>query len=395
MATREEILASLPELRGTPGGDSRIDPTLRPYLGLGLQRAEQLFFGPGPQFFPGQTYVSPSEQTLTALQQQEALARGGQPALQEAQRAFLAGLGPSAAAPLFQDLYGAGARQAGAPMYEAVAGGGFRNLALDPTMQTAAGSFLMGSPYQQALIDQSVRPISQQLSNVTLPGIQSAFSAAGRYGSGAQQRAIGEAVERASRAAGDIATQIGSGTYAQERGFQEAARAQLAGLSQQDLANRIAATQGLEASQQAAFARQVAAAGGLGAAQEAQLARGLTGAQLAPQIFAQQFLPSQQLGQIGAAREQIAGLPLQEEMARFQFGQQVPYQQLQGFLSSVYGTPMSASNIPQAQTNRVGQALGGAVLGGQVGSLFGRTEANPFGYGNYGAILGGLSGLLG
>jgi hypothetical protein len=34
-------------------------------------------------------------------------------------------------------------------------------------------------------------------------------------------------------------------------------------------------------------------------------------------------------------------------------------------------------------------------LGGQVGSLFGRTEANPFGYGNYGAILGGLSGLLG
>jgi hypothetical protein len=280
-------------------------------------------------------------------------------------------------------------------MYESVAGGGFRNLAMDPTMQTAAGSFLMGSPYQQALIDQSVRPIARQLGEVTLPGIQSAFSAAGRYGSGAQQRAIEGAVEAASRAAGDVATNIGFGTYGQERGFQEAARQQLAGLSQQDLANRLMASQALEASQQAAFGRQMQAAGGLGAAQEAQLARGLTGAQLAPQIFAQQFLPSQQLGQIGAAREQIAGLPLQEQMARFQFGQQVPYQQLQGFLSSVYGTPMATSNVPQAQVNRVGQGLGGAVLGGQVGSLFGRTMENPGGYGTYGAILGSLAGLLG
>lgn len=453
-----DIISNLPELRGGASGESRIDPTLRPYLGLGLQRAEQLFFGPGPQFFPGQTYVSPSEQTLTALQQQEALATGDQPALQAAQKAFLAGLGPSAAAPLFQDLYGQGATQAGADiygraaagqmgispaqfqslygqagagvpsLYGQVAQGGFRNLAMDPTMQTAAGSFLMGSPYQQALIAQSVRPIAQQLGEVTLPGIQSAFSAAGRYGSGAQQRAIEGAVERASRAAGDVATQIGFGTYTQERGLQEAARQQLAGLSQQDLANRLAAlgageqtrqaqiaqqaglagqiaglsgqniaTQlagagGLQSAQQAAFARQMQAAGGLGAAQEAQLARGFAGAQMAPQIYAQQFLPSQQLGQIGAAREQIAGLPLQEQMARFQFGEQVPYQQLQGFLSSVYGTPMGGSQfqpIPQAQTNRFGQALGGAFLGGQIGSML------PGGYGTAGAILGGLGGLIG
>jgi hypothetical protein len=78
---------------------------------------------------------------------------------------------------------------------------------------------------------------------------------------------------------------------------------------------------------------------------------------------------------------------LQEQMARFQFGQQVPYQQLQGFLSSVYGTPMSASNIPQAQTNRVGQALGGALAGSQIGGMFG--------YGGVGAGLGALAGLLG
>ena len=103
--------------------ESRIDPELRPYLSRGLQQAESLFFGPGPEFFTGQTYVSPSEQTLTALQQQEALATGEQLALQEAQRAFLAGLGPSAAAPLFQGLYEQGATQAGADVYERAAAG--------------------------------------------------------------------------------------------------------------------------------------------------------------------------------------------------------------------------------------------------------------------------------
>jgi hypothetical protein len=116
---------------------------------------------------------------------------------------------------------------------------------------------------------------------------------------------------------------------------------------------------------------------------------------MAPQFYSQQFLPSQQLGQIGAAREQISAQPLQEQMQRFQFGQQVPYQQLQGFLSSVYGTPLGSSqfqNIPQAQTNRFGQALGGAVLGSQLGGQFGGIGG--LSGGQTGAILGGLSGLI-
>jgi hypothetical protein len=312
MATREEILASLPELRGTEGGDSRIDPRLSPYLDLALQRAEQLFFGPGPQFFPGQTYVSPSEQTLTALEQQEAIARGGQPALDAAQGAYLSGI---------------------------------RSLG-----ETAGGAFLSGSPYLQNVIESATRPIARQFSEQTMPAIASQFSSAGRYGSGAMSRATGQAQESASRAIGDVASNLAFADYSRERGLQQQA---------------------------------------IGAQ--------LQGATLAPQIYGQRFLPSLQLGQIGAAREQIAGLPLEEEMARFQFGQRIPYDQLQGFLSTVYGTPMGSSSfqpIPQAQTNRLGTAVGGALLGNQLGSLFGRTSENPSGYGSYGAILGGLGGLL-
>ena len=300
----QTTVANLPPLRGTPGGESTIDPTLRPYLEMGLQRAEQLFMGQPLQFFPGQTYVSPSEQTLSALQMQEALAQQGQPALQAGQEAFLGGLGG--------------------------------------LQQTAGGAFLGGSPGQQAAIEAAVRPLQQQFEQVTLPGVSSAFSRAGRYGSGAMERAVGTATEATGRAIGDVASNIAYQDYANERQRQQAAQGAL-----------------------------------------------IQGATFAPQIYGQQFLPSQQLGQIGAAREQIAGQPLQEQMQRFQFEQQAPIQGLQSYLSSIYGSPLGSSNVvqPQVQTNRISQGIGGASLGYLAGQAF---NVNPY----YTAAAGAGLGLL-
>jgi hypothetical protein len=76
----------------------------------------------------------------------------------------------------------------------------------------------------------------------------------------------------------------------------------------------------------------------------------------------------------------------------------LPYQQLAGFLSSVYGSPMagygsqtSTQNMP---TNTATGVLGGAGLGGLLG--YGLAQASPqnFGFGGgYGApILGALAG---
>jgi hypothetical protein len=277
----------LPELRGVPGGaESRIDPTLRPYLELGLRRGEQLFFGgQQPQFFPGQTFVSPSQQTLDALAAQEEIARSSQPALQGAQQAY----------------------------QQAMAGVG----------QTAGGAFLGGSPFRDQMIQAATRPLMQQFEQQTLPALQSAFSRAGRYGSGAQTRAIGQAQEASSRAIGDVTSAISAADYARERGFQEQALGRQAGL-----------------------------------------------AGLAPEIYQQQFLPSSQLARLGEAREQISSMPLQEDIQRFQFAQQLPYQQFQSFLSGVYGTPLASSlyqQQAQPQVNRTAQNLGIlATLGGLV-----------------------------
>jgi hypothetical protein len=290
---------------------SQIDPVIRPYLTEGLDRARQLFLtGQQPQFFQGQTYVSPSAQTQQALSQQEALATQPSPVLQQAQQAYQ------------QSLSGIGA--------------------------SAGGGFLQGSPYQQQAMQAATRPLEQQFSNQVLPQIASLYSKSGRYGSGAMQNALGQATESYTRGLGDITGTMANQQYMAERGLQ----------------------------------------------QQAQLGQA-TLAAAAPQMYAQQYLPSQQLAQVGAAQEAIAAQPLQEQMARFNFGQQIPYQQLQGYLSSVYGNPMVnyGSQSTEAPSNRLGGAIGGAGLGYLAGNLLG---GQTFGIGNQylgagaGALLGGL-----
>lgn len=289
--------------RGAASGESRIDPRLAPYLQMGLQRAERLFFGnEQPGLYPGQMYVDPSQQTLRALATQEQLATEAAPVLSNAQQAYLNSLG-----------------QVG---------------------QTAAGGFLQGNPYQQAMLAAAQRPLVQQYSEQVVPGIASLYSRAGRYGSGAMERALGTSTEAFGRAIGDVSANIVGRDYANERSLMQQAQMGQAAL-----------------------------------------------AQAAPSFFQASFLPAQALAQVGAAQEQIAQRPLTEAIQRYQFSQQLPYQQLQGFLSSVYGTPMGSSQIPQpqpAQTNQFGQALGGATLG------YALSGGNP-----YAAGFGGLLGYFG
>ena len=297
---------------------SSVDPALLPYLTQGLQRAQSLFLtGQQPEFFPGQTYVSPSAATTESIAQQEAIARQQSPVLQQAQQAYEASLG-----------------QVG---------------------QTAAGGFLNANPYQQAMMEAATRPLTQQFSQAVLPGISSLYSRSGRLGSGSMERALGTATEAYGRSLGDITSNIAGSQYQQERAMQQ--QAQLA---------------------------------------QAQLA----GA--APSFYGQQFLPSQTLAQVGAQQEAIAAQPLQEQLARYQFGQQLPYQQLQGYLSSVYGTPLGSygtqtTNAPTYQ-NRGAGVLGGAIAGGLGGYALGQIPGVSGFFGNQyaapalGALGGGLLG---
>ena len=69
---------------------AEIDPTLKPYVEYGLGEAKRLYQGTTPSFFPGQTFVSPSEATTRALGLAEQRALVGSPLTQAAQQQTLA-----------------------------------------------------------------------------------------------------------------------------------------------------------------------------------------------------------------------------------------------------------------------------------------------------------------
>jgi len=276
-------------------GESRIDPAIAPYLTEALGVARNLFLqGPGPQMYPGQMYVSPSAQTLQALQQAETLATSPQ-----AQALGQQGL----------QAYG-------------TALGGLQSM--------AAGDYLQSPEYQRYL-ESVTRPVTEQITQQILPSIASQYSAAGRYGSGAMTEATGRATELGTRALGDVTSQV----------------------AQQQQGRMLEAQQAIPT-----FLGQL------------------------PSVMQGALAPSTALAGVGAQREAIAGQPLQEAIRRFEYGQQLPYSQLSGYLSSIYGSPLGNLAQPQQQQgNTALQNIGGvlstaaaipsAVRGVQtLGSLF-------------------------
>ena len=334
--------------------------------------------------------------------------------------------------PQLQSLYGQAGMQPGQQVFGQAAQGQLGNVATGQLANIAGGGFLNSNPYQQQMIQSATRPLQQAFSEQVLPGISSLYSKSGRLGSGSMERALGSATESYGRALGDVSSNLAGSQYQAERQLQQSAlgqlagvsaqdiqtrlsgassleqaqraatgqqagiAGQLAGLSAQDIQTRLAGASGLQGAQQAALGTQLQAASGVGSTQAADLSRQLQASLSAPSIYGQQFLPSQALAQVGAQKEAISGQELQDQMARFQFGQQLPYQQLQGYLSSVYGSPMGGYGTQTQQTpvyqNKGAGALGGALAGGLGGYALG----NAFGYGGAGGAIGaGIGGLLG
>jgi len=67
-----------------------LDPTLKPYVQYGLEQGKQLYESGTPSFYPGQTYVSPSQATQQALQMAQERATSGSPLVRAAQAEQLA-----------------------------------------------------------------------------------------------------------------------------------------------------------------------------------------------------------------------------------------------------------------------------------------------------------------
>jgi len=258
---------------------------LRPFLTDIAKEAQAQYRSSSPQYFPGQTYVPASGATTQALDTIAARAAAGSP-LQGA----------------------AGIQQLGT----------IQGDYLDPT----------NNPGFQGALDAAVRPVTQRFEDSVLPNISSLLSAAGRFGSNAQNELVGSATDAYLRNVGDIGSTMAFQNYANERGIQNLA------------------------------------------------------AQNAPALAAADYNDPFQLLNVGQQREAYASLPLQEDIARFNFEQNLPAAKLNQFAGQIYGQNRGGTSTATATTplytGNSWMGPFGAVLGtaGVAGNLFGKGGAN-------------------
>jgi hypothetical protein len=178
---------------------------------------------------------------------------------------------------------------------------------------TVSGGFLGGNPFFQGAFQPAARAAETQF-KTTLGDIASKSSLAGRYGSGAmgslQDRATGQFGQQLANTAGQLAYQ----NYADERNRQ----------------------------QQATMA--------------------------APQMAGADYQDIQQMLQAGQLREGYQGQQMQSDIAKFNFLQNQPQQNLQNYLSLVYGNPLgrvaSSTTSGTQDTSMLQNVLGLAAVGG-------------------------------
>lgn len=162
---------------GKSSSQTGIDPMLKPYITYGLNEAKGLYQTDSPQYYGGQTYVSPSQNTQYALQAAQNRALAGNPLLRQAQ---------------------------------------------EQQADVMGGQYLQNNPYFNQAMAGAAQGATQNY-NDAIAKAQGSASMAGRYGSNVsadlQNRAANTLASTLANKYGELAYQ----NYGAERGYQEAA----------------------------------------------------------------------------------------------------------------------------------------------------------------------------
>jgi len=250
--------------------------------------ANRLYQSAGPLYYQGQTVADMSPEHAVALAAQAARAQNGSP------------------------LVAAGAAE---------------------LAKTLGGSYLNANPHLQGAIDAASRGVTRNYQDAVAPGIDSAFSLAGRYGSGAHVAAHDTAEQNLAAQLGDIAGNLGYQGYTAERN---------------NMLNALNA---------------------------------------APAYAQADYGDIAQLADVGRQREAMDQALINDQIARWNFQQQMPADKLAQYAQLIRGDFGGTQTTTAPYSSGAG-ILGGATSGAGAGAAFG-----PWGAG-IGAILGGLLGAF-
>jgi hypothetical protein len=183
------------------------------------------------------------------------------------------------------------------------------------------------NPYIGGVADVISNRMARQYNENLLPGIRSGAVAAGQLGGSRQGIAEGLAARGTSEATGDALASLYADAYGQ----------------------------GLDAQGRALAA--------------------------SPYAMQSSLMPSQAVGQVGQFYRGQDEMALQSDMDRYNYNEQLPYQNLSNYMNVLQGAPWgSTTTSPAPKSNPLMGAAGGAMMG----SMFG-----PIGTIG-GALLGGL-----
>ena len=248
----------------------------KPFLEAGFERARTDVLEQPGEYYPNSTVVPFSPTTLQGLDLQQTRALAGSPVTQAAQ---------------------------------------------NQVQQTAQGDYLTaGNPYAAQAIQNATAPLAQRFQEDVIPGIQSGFNNAGRFGSGLQARQQERAGEAVANQMGDIATNMGLQIYGDER------------------------------------------------------QRQMQASQLAPQLASQDYTDIQALKGVGVERESMAGNILQDDISRFNYAQQAPKDALAQYMALVSGGGYNTrTDSKPLYRNEGAEYLAGATQGAStLNTLFGK-----------------------
>lgn len=163
------------------------------------------------------------------------------------------------------------------------------------------------NPYLGETINAATRPIAENFRDVVMPGIDSAFSSAGRYGSDAHADAYGQAESALGTALGETGSRLAYQNYGDERNRQ---------------------TQGM---------------------------------MWAPELAKQDYVDINQLGTSGSALDAYNQSLIGADMERYNYNQDADWQRTMQFLQAIQGSAPFGSTSTTQMPGSGGQAFQSAL----------------------------------
>ncbi len=195
----------------------------------------------------------------------------------------------------------------------ALAGSPVTDAARNQLTGTLQGDYLnpQSNPYLSQYAEAAMEPVARQYKEAVFPGIEGQFAGAGRYGGGLRETSLDRARDTLGHTLGNISTNIFAPAYNQER------QRQMQGMS------------------------------------------------LAPMTAQQDYADIAQLGNVGQRVEGQAGALRQDEMNRWNFMQNAPYQNLNQYANTIQGNygAQSQQTTPEYGGSTLQNILGAGLLG--------------------------------